>query len=113
MKIERPDYEAAYEYGRLVFAKAMRVTDAISALEKIGLNQASATFYIYNLRQMLNGTLYQRAMSVQSTDDFLAWIRRDYGPSALRNAVASLEKHIPYFRKSSPSPMRGHVKLLE
>lgn len=112
-EITREDYEAAYKCGQQVHAGLKGPTSARDELIESGLSGGTATNYIYNLRHMLAGRVYKRAMSVESTDDFLAWIHQDYGPAALRNAISSLEKHIPYFRKSSPSPMEGHVRVLE
>ncbi len=90
------------------------ITAEIGRLHKnTGVKRSTASNYIYNLRQMLRGELYQRAMSVEATDDFLAWIHRDYGADGLKSAVSALEKHIPYFKKSSPSPMTGHVAILK
>jgi hypothetical protein len=112
--IPRSHYEAAYNKGRELHASRNKgITKALKELSEIGINPASASNYIYNLRQMLRGECYQRAMSVESTDDFLGWIFRDYQIDGLRCAVSALEKHIPYFRKSSPSPMAGHIAVLE
>lgn len=111
--IPRSHYEAAYQKGRELYAlKNKGITKALEELAKIGINRASASNYIYNLRHMLNGERYQRAMSVESTDDILGWIYRDYRNDGLKNAVSALEKHIPYFQKSSPSPMTGHFEVL-
>jgi hypothetical protein len=105
-------YEAAYRVGKEVYAGKLGPSDGIKRLTEIGLNDASATFYVYNLRNMLEGELYQRAMSVEATRAFLKWIHRDFGTDGLKNALRALERHIPYFRRSSPSPMKGHVQLL-
>ncbi len=109
--IPRAHYEAAYRAGKDVYAGKLGSTDAIKRLTDTGLNEASATFFVYNLRHMLKGELYQRAMSVEATRAFFGWIHRDFGDEGLRMALRALERHIPYFRKSSPSPMRGHVQL--
>ncbi len=113
-KIPRTSYEAAYQKGRELYAAGNKgITAALVELQKrTGIKRASASNYIYNLRKMLRGERYKRAMSVESTEDFLAWIYKDYGMEGLKNALLALEKHIPYFQESSPSPMAGHFALL-
>ena len=58
---------------------------------------------------MLRGEIYKRAMSAETTEHFIQWIRRDYGNAAFRNAISALRKHIPY----NGGAMRGHLRILE
>ncbi len=113
MKITPAQYEAAYKLGRRVYTGEITFRAAADKLERIGLNRTSASFYITNLKHLLNGTLYQRAMSVDSTEKYFEWIQRDYGEAGIRTAVRALRLHIPYFKQSSPSPMIGHVRVLK
>ena len=87
-KIDRQQYEAAYRLARRVDAGTMRLTDAKLELMKVGLNANSAADFIYILRHMLRGEIYKRAMSAPATEDFLKWIRRDYGDAALAQRIS-------------------------
>jgi len=107
-EIPREYYEAAYKLGRAVYEDSKHMAEALTKLEALGLNRTSATFFISNLSHMLKGEVYKRAMSVDATDDFLQWINRDYKTEGLRRALSALRQHMPFFRQSSPSPMRGH-----
>ena len=97
MKITQQHYSKAYEIGRLVHEGKLRPTDAQAELVAFGLNSSSALDFIYILRHMLKGETYKRAMSAANTDDFLVWIRRDYGDEAFTRAVTALGKHIEYY----------------
>lgn len=109
-KIPRDSYEAAYQKGRELYASDNKgIAAALAELqEKTGINRASASNYIYNLRQMLRGVRYQRAMSAESTDAFLTWICRDYGMDGLKNALLALEGYID----ANQSDMRSHTAVL-
>lgn len=107
-KIDRQQYEAAYQLARRVDAGTMRLTDAKLELVKVGLNPNSAADFIYILRHMLRGEIYKRAMSASATEDFLKWIRRDYGDAALAQALKALALHIPF----NGGAMNGHRELL-
>lgn len=108
MKIEKPAYQAAYAYARQVYAGTMRLTEAKERLSEIGVNPNSAADFIYILKHMLSGEIYKRAMSTGATEDFIQWIRRDYGENAFRNALSALRLHIPY----NGGAMLGHKALL-
>jgi 5-methylcytosine-specific restriction protein A len=112
MKITQQHYHKAYELGRRVFAKEMRPTDAKAELTAIGLNPNSAIDFIYILRHMLKGECYKRAMSTGNTDDFLAWIHRDYGDDAYVRAVEALGKHIEYYFGLKGDRLESHRKVL-
>ena len=109
IKIDRTRYEAAYALARKVNAGQMRLTDAKAELVELGLNANSAADFIYILRHMLRGEIYKRAMSAPATEDYLNWIRRDYGDDALRQALEALALHIPF----NGGAMKGHRALLK
>jgi len=77
------------------------------------MNEVSADFSIGNLRQMLNGAEYNRAMSIAQTRFFLASIHRDYRTDGLAKAVSALEKHIKYLRKVYGSRLPGLTAVLD
>jgi 5-methylcytosine-specific restriction protein A len=112
MKITPQHYKKAYELGRLVHEGKLRPTDAKAELVKIGLNANSGSDLIYILRYMLKGERYTRAMSTSNTDDFLNWIRRDYGDEAYARAIGSLEKHLDYYFGLNGDRLESHRKVL-
>jgi hypothetical protein len=107
-KIDRRQYEAAYQLARQVDIGRVRLTDAKAELVKMGLNANSGADFIYILRHMLRGEIYKRAMSAPATEDFLKWIQRDYGEAALAQALKALALHIPF----NGGAMNGHRELL-
>jgi 5-methylcytosine-specific restriction protein A len=119
MKITPQHYKKAYEVSRLVHEGKLRPTDAQAELVTFGLNSSSALDFIYILRHMLKGETYKRAMSASNTDDFLTWIRRDYGDEAYARAVTALGKHIEYYTglkgdrlESLRKVLNKHIALL-
>ncbi len=112
MKITPQHYQKAYELGRRVYEAKLRPTDAKAELAEAGLNPSSASDLIYILRHMLRGERYTRAMSTANTDDYLAWIRRDYGDEAYIRAVESLGKHLEYYFGLKGDRLESHRQVL-
>lgn len=112
MKILRPQYEEAYRLAKEVYAGRMRLTDAQNRLEEIGLNRNSAADLIYDFKHLLDGEGYERKLSVAVTDDYLSWIRRDFGEEKLSNAISALRQHIEYYSSLAKTPMRAHRVVL-
>ncbi|RYZ91754.1 MAG: HNH endonuclease [Proteobacteria bacterium] len=112
MKITQGHYQKAYELGREVYEGKMRPTDAKAKLAQAGLNPSSASDLIYILRHMLNGERYTRAMSTANTDDYLTWIRRDYGDDAYLSAVDALGKHLEYYFGLKGDRLESHRQVL-
>ncbi len=104
-------FSLAYALAREVYHERLTTTDALAQLTDAGMNRASASFSIGNLRQMLNGAAYHRAMSIPQTRHYLTSIHRDYGTAGLKRAVAAFSAHLPYLRKSSGSAVPGLTKL--
>jgi 5-methylcytosine-specific restriction protein A len=112
MKITQQHYQKAYELARRVYEGEMRPTDAKVELVAIGMNPSSAADLIYNLRYLLNGSRYTRAMSTANTDDYLTWIRRDYGDDAYVRAVDALGKHLEYYFSLQGDRLESHRQVL-
>jgi len=109
MVIDRLQYEEAYRCARAVHNREMRLTDAKNRLKALGINPNSAADFVYIFKHMLAGQIYKRAMSAEATEDFILWIKRDYGQTEFRNALAALKEHIPY----KGGAMRPHLAILE
>jgi|CXWL01.1.fsa_nt_gi hypothetical protein len=113
MRISPEHFASAYRQGCAFYEEKVGRAEARAALVAEGMNEASADFSIGNLRQMLNGAEYNRAMSIAQTRFFLTSIHRDYRTHGLANAVSALEKHIPYLRKTNGSRLPGLTAVLD
>jgi len=112
MNIDRPRYEEAYGCARKVYAGSMRITEAQDHLEGFGINRNSAADLVYNLGRLLDGRRYTRALSISVADDYLTWIKRDYGEGSLRKAVSALRQHIEYYQSLTGAAMPGQLAVL-
>ncbi len=105
-------YQLAYQLGCEVYAGHKDRKEAEAKLAAAGMNRTSASFSIGNLRQMLNGAAYHRAMSVGQTRYFLTAIYRDDGLAGLKKAITAFGAHLPYLRDSNHNGMPGLTALL-
>lgn len=112
MKIESQHWTAAYNFGRRVHRGEMGLVEGRNALAEMGVNRNSALGLINNVRHLLDGTRYTRAMSVATTDDFLNWIRRDYSDSFYANAIVAVWQHIIYYTALDGAPLHSHREIL-
>lgn len=112
MKIEKKHWEKAYELGRKVYLDELNLKDATEELVKHGMNPNSATNLIRNLRHILRGENYRRAMSTANTDDFLTWVRRDDGEVGHIRAVESLKQHLEYYFGLKGDKLASHRAIL-
>ena len=112
MKIEPQHYKLAYQLGRKIHEGKMRLTEARDEVASAGVNPNSAVALLNNLRHMLEGTRYTRAMSSSNSDDFLTWIRKDYGDAALTNAISAVSQHVDYFEKKRSVNLRAMRDIL-
>ena len=110
--ITSAQYVPAYKFGHAVHGGTLDSSDAIALLRLHGMNEASASFSVGNLRQMINGSSYGRAMSVEQTRHFIMALYRDNGIKGLQNAVAALALHLPHLRKSNHNDCPGLSELL-
>lgn len=97
MKVDRAQYEIAYELGRDVASGKRGIREALVSAIAAGVEQGSAPGLIYNVGKMLKGVCYKRALSIPATDDYLTWIRKDYGDTVLGQALAAVRLHIDYY----------------
>jgi 5-methylcytosine-specific restriction protein A len=112
MRIERHHYELAYQLGRRIHEGKMRLTEARDEVAGAGVNPNSAIALLNDFRHMLEGTRYTRALSSSITDDFLTWIRRDFGDTALTNAVSAVTQHLDYYEKRRGVNLRTTREIL-
>jgi hypothetical protein len=115
--IQKNQYEKAYLLALQVRDRKTRLTDAMDVLEKSGVKRNSGRDLIDAARHMLKGTVYKRAVSIATTDDFLTWIHRDYGKGALEVAITVVDAHIAYRGRGKGMPgyedvVRKHRQML-
>jgi 5-methylcytosine-specific restriction protein A len=112
MPIERRHYELAYQLGRRIHVGTMRLTEARDEVARAGVNPNSAVALLNEFRRMLQGTRYTRTLSSSATDDYLTWIRRDYGDAGLANAVSAVSQHLDYYENKRNVNLRATRAIL-
>lgn len=97
-KITKEQYSAAFRVAVDFYHGRIRLTDGSAYLhEAYMLNIASARDYLNDFKCMMNGQVFHRAMSADAVDYFFDQIAREFGLSALQNAVKATDLHIHYY----------------
>lgn len=113
MRITPLQVEASYGVASRVFDHKMTSEAGASELHSAyGLNINSARDFINDYRRMLQGEVFQRAMSAPAIDYYLFKMLEDRGSAAHELAIAAVEKHITYYegiRKVNLNAMRSVV----
>lgn len=100
MKISKKQYIAACEYAADVYSQTITAASAVRALEtEFGINPNSARDFIEDYKHLCKGKVFQRAMSGDAMRHFMSHIALKQGPSALINAIHSLDEQIKYYEK--------------
>lgn len=97
MKIDLQEIELLFEYGKKVYKEEIKISTAIKKLAQKGINKNSASDYIYNYSNLVEGRLFTRTMNVKSTKYYLDKIYETLGTEPLKNALQSLSLHIDYY----------------
>lgn len=97
-KMTKEMIDTCYECGKAVFSEnAIEFNQEIDKLSReTGVNRNSAIMYVYAVKNMLNGEIYKRAISIQATEKYLTYILKDFGKNGLRKAVQAVKAHIEY-----------------
>ena len=107
MKISEQQVREAYAVAKRVYEGAISTAAGASSLHgKHGLNINSARDFIEDYKALLNGKLFQRAMSAPAMSYYLSRIEKDHGRNALRTATLALLKHITYYESISGTNLR-------
>ena len=112
MKIESNHWKLAYDLGLKVYQNEMRLKDAKDELATRGMNPNSANNLLRNLQHILRGERYRRAMSTANTDEFLDWIRLDYGDEGHAKAVSAFRQHLDYYTGLKGDKLASHREVL-
>ena len=86
----------SYEIGKQFYNNTISRTEGIDNLTRIGMNQSSASGYIYQYSNLIQGKLYTRTTNAFATDYFLNKIYSENGKGNLQKALLSLSQHIDY-----------------
>ncbi|MEZ5751992.1 MAG: HNH endonuclease [Paracoccaceae bacterium] len=96
-QITDSDIARCYSLG-VQFAQGQRSFDeAIDEAQKFGMNRASASDYIRNVKYMNDGYVYKRTISAKATQYYLEHFERDFGQEGLKRALSALIGHIEYY----------------
>src|SRR5450830_989360 len=110
MRITPLQVEASYSIASCVFDLAITAEAGATELQNsYGLNINSARDFINDYRHMLQGKVFQRAMSAPAIDYYLSRILEERGSALHDAAVLAVEKHIKYYeniRKVNLNAMR-------
>lgn len=111
MKISEDQVKAAYTVAKQVWRGSITSRDGAQELHTDhGLNINSARDFIEDHKALLQGRVFQRAMSAPAMEYFLSQIEKDHGQQALSTALQALRKHITYYENVSETnlhKMRG------
>ena len=102
MKITDDQVKAAEEVASDVYDKQLTATEGAKLLAEVhGLNINSARDFINDYRYMMEGRVFQRAMSAPAINYFLSRIREKRGDKAHALAVSAVNQHINYYEQLS------------
>jgi 5-methylcytosine-specific restriction enzyme A len=91
-------YEAALAVSKGDFGQSEAVQSVIAAT---GMNAASASDYVSNIRLLLQptGRIYARTMKISETARILDWIVRDFDAETARVAAQEVLRHVEYYAR--------------
>ncbi|CAA0117638.1 Uncharacterised protein [BD1-7 clade bacterium] len=103
-RIGNDEISLAYQAAKSVYDGCTEKNRAIASLiENVGMNHASATFYLNAFQKMMEGKQYEKTINGLAANYYLENIRRDYGNEKYQSALSSLYKHICYYEYKSGS----------
>lgn len=113
-KITTDQIAAAYKVAKAVVIGTMPEAQGVRQLEwESAMRASTASDFIRNLRQMVNGDEYQRTLSIEATNFYLDAIRQDFDGKIYLNALKSLERHLDYYEALATGHKQpGQRKLL-
>lgn len=104
--------DACYTYGK----KAYRTPDAnigdyadLVAVET-GMNRNSAFMYIYGVKNLLEGKVFKRAISIKALRKYFSAIYEEFGKTGLANAIQATRANVEY-RQSYNLPSESIIAL--
>jgi len=114
MKIPNERVPLAYQVSKDVYEGKMTHKEAKEIL--VGndeMNPNSASDYIYNFKNMLEGKIFTRTLNAYSMNYFLEGILSDFGIESLKNSLIAFNLHIPYYEKQRNTTMHGMREIYD
>lgn len=100
-KISNQLIKEAYKIARDFHRKKITLKEAKDILATKGMNKNSATDYIYNYSNLIQGKLFTRTASAFATEHYLKNIYEEHGQTGLKNALVSLSQHLDYYEEKT------------
>ena len=89
---------SCYKYGKELYVNG-NLTEAVEkVVSETGMNRNSAIIYLYVVSNMLDGTIYKRAISTKATEKYFIMISDEYGSDGLSKAIRATREHVKYRR---------------
>ncbi|MPM50774.1 hypothetical protein SDC9_97517 [bioreactor metagenome] len=105
--------EKAYGVAKLFYQNEISLTQAKKILVEDGMNSNSATDYIYNYSNLIQGKLFTRTTNTYGTDFYFQKIYEESGKAGLQNALISLSQHIDYYEEKSGASVKQRRKIYD
>jgi len=112
-KITNEIVKKAYEVAKNFYNDRISLKQAQGLLVKDGMNANSATDYIYNYSNLIQGKLYTRTTNTFGTDYYLQKIYEESGQTGLKNALISLSQHIDYYEEKSGASVKQRREIYD
>jgi 5-methylcytosine-specific restriction protein A len=114
MKITDDQVRASEEVASDVYDKHLTATEGATLLANVhGININSARDFINDYRYMMQGRVFQRAMSAPAINYFLSKILEKRGIEAHSLAVSAVDQHINYYEQLSNVTLHSMRAILE
>ena len=104
--------DVCYAYGKKAYstpdANIGDYADLVAA--ETGMNRNSAFMYIYGVKNLLEGKVFKRAISIKALRKYFSAIYEEFGRSGLANAIQATRANVEY-RQSYNLPSASIVAL--
>lgn len=105
------EIKACFELGLRHHNKEIKFNDALDlAVEQLGMERATASGYISNVRSLIEGKEYKRTISADAVRYYLVRIHDTLGYAVLLSAIVSVEAHRTYFEALKGKKAEGAVR---
>jgi 5-methylcytosine-specific restriction protein A len=97
-KIDDAKIAAAYIAASSVRSGKLTEEAAVSSLIRdVQMNRTSATIYVRNLKNMLDGIPLKRTMNAATFRYYLEHVLNDFGSEGASNALSAVRAHVAYY----------------
>ena len=107
-RIKESQIAAACSVASRVYAGHLTTAEGVNLLaSQDGLNEASAHDFIYDYKRLMEGKVFQRAMSAPAMRHFIEQIFAEHGEQQLVLTLTALRAHIEYYEGHYKTTMRS------